>query len=69
MLNLPAVDLVQDPGVYYWQKCPHCQELFIYKSRFLLRAIWDKARFEVDFALHKIECVNNRVERFLNKEK
>ena len=66
-MKLVALDWYKksDPGVYYYEKCPHCNDIFFYRSEKMLRCIWDIVIFEADFRCHVADCVNQRVERIL----
>lgn len=67
-MKLLALDFSskQDMGVYYYEKCPHCSDIFFYRSCSMLRCIWDVVIFDADFKCHVADCVNKRVEGILN---
>ena len=53
----------------YEDHCFHCKDIFIYVSKNgLLKQLWDVAKFEVLHKTHIAECVNSRVEKFLNQK-
>ena len=70
MLRLLHVQIDNKILYDYGTVCEFCGEKFLYTSaNSLLRQIWDKDFFEMEFARHKCECISNRVERSLNENK
>jgi hypothetical protein len=61
-MRLLAVD---SGNVFYYAECERCKDKFFYKTPGLLRSLWDKPEFDVDFKTHVLGCVNNRVERVI----
>lgn len=57
-MKLVALDLntKNDSGIYYYEKCLSCGDLFFYRSKSLLKAVWDKEIFDFDFRAHKNFC-------------
>lgn len=63
MLRLLAVD---SNACYYGSPCRGCGEIFIYRSHNgLLRQLWDRHYFELEFANHKCECANRKTVQLL----
>jgi len=64
-MRLLAVD---SENVFYYAECKHCRDKFFYKTPGILRALWDKWEFDLDFKMHVVDCVNNRVKKVLSGE-
>jgi hypothetical protein len=63
MLKLLAID---NQACHYGSACRDCGETFIYKSRNgLLRQLWDRHYFELEFANHVCECANRKTVELL----
>ena len=68
MLKLRQIDGGQT--FTYQGNCLTCNEEFIYKSsNGIVRHLWDKYLFDVDFKTHEICCVSKQIEEAIQKKR
>ena len=41
--------------------CPHCGHIFIYRTRAILKYLYESALLDLDFTMHKTDCLNSMV--------